>query len=94
MYILRTLRTCGSNNWNMLFEHLGHVVRTPITKGCAARQRALDHRTHDPSGCSNNMFRVFGQDVLGVRSTCSGCSDNIYRYYCYTYIYLDTIRTI
>ena len=68
---------CFSNIRNMLFEHPEHVVpsvrRLAQRWQCCLRQCAA-RRWRAMRGA---VLQVFDQYVLGVRTTCSRCSDNL-----------------
>ena len=58
------LSACYPSAQNMMSEQPEHDVRSP---------RA------DSARCASSSHQVFGQDVLGVRTVCSGCWNNMFR---------------
>ena len=69
IFCLRTLGICSSNTWNMLFEHLDHVVRTP---------RICCSNTWEGAARSLHASGIFEQHVLDIRTACLEYSNNIF----------------
>ena len=73
-HVFRTSATCCSNSWNILFE----VCKSwrSASAGCWNLGAGIPQCAI--TGRSNNNFGVFDQHLLGVRTSSSGCSDNMF----------------